>query len=113
MGASGSTPTTGAWIRTAPEWAVLFSASGGYGDPTNGIYPAVILGGNGDSIKTSSFYNGPPQDSGTPLPYTQASQDPTRFNGGSVSYQPYHTLVPKIYQWNFWSAACPHDEHGG
>jgi hypothetical protein len=77
------------------------SASGGYGDPTNGIYPAVILGGNGDTIKSSTFYNGPPQDSGTPLPYTQASQDPTRFNGGSTSYQAYHTPVPKIYQWNF------------
>ncbi|HTS37515.1 MAG TPA: TonB-dependent receptor [Candidatus Solibacter sp.] len=78
-----------------------FGASGGYGDPTNGIYPAVLLDGNGDAVKSDTFYNGPPQDSGNPLPYSQASQDPTRFNGGSVSYQPYHTPVPKIYQWNF------------
>jgi Carboxypeptidase regulatory-like domain len=78
-----------------------FGASGNYGDPTNGIYPAALLGGNGDSIKSSSFYNGPPQDSGAPLPFTAASQDPTRFNNSGADYQLYHTKVPKIYQWNF------------
>ncbi len=76
-------------------------ASGDYSDPTNGVYPAVILGGNGDAILASSFYNGPPQSSGSPLPYTVGSQDPTRFNGGGVDYQLYHAKVPKIYQWNF------------
>lgn len=78
-----------------------FGSSGNYTDPTNGIYPAAILGGNGDSILASSFYNGPPQDSGSPLPYTAASQDPTRFNGQAADYQLYHAKVPKIYQWNF------------
>jgi hypothetical protein len=78
-----------------------FGSSGNYTDPTNGIYPAAILGGNGDAILTSSFYNGPPQDSGTPLPFTAASQDPTRFNNSGIDYQLYHTKVPKIYQWNF------------
>jgi hypothetical protein len=78
-----------------------FGASGNYTDPTNGIYPAAILSGNGDSILASSFYNGPPQDSGSPLPYTSGSQDPTRFNGGAIDYQLYHAKVPKIYQWNF------------
>jgi Carboxypeptidase regulatory-like domain len=78
-----------------------FGASGDYSDPTNGVYPAVILGGNGDAILASSFYNGPPQSSGSPLPYTVGSQDPTRFNGGGVDYQLYHAKVPKIYQWNF------------
>src|SRR5215472_3935970 len=78
-----------------------FGASGNYSDPTNGIYPATILAGNGDSILASSFYNGPPQSSGSPLPYTEGSQDPTRFNGGGIDYQLYHTKVPKIYQWNF------------
>jgi len=78
-----------------------FGASGNYTDPTNGIYPATLLGGNGNSIKTSSFYNGPPQDSGSALLYTSGSTDPTRFNGGSPNYQAYHTPVPKIYQWNF------------
>lgn len=79
----------------------LVSASGNYTDPTNGIYPAALLSGNGDTIQATTFYNGPPQDSGTALPYTQGSTDPARFNGGSVSYQAYHTPVPKIYQWNF------------
>ena len=78
-----------------------FGSSGNYTDPTNGIYPAAILAGNGNSILASSFYNGPPQDSGAPLPFTAGSQDPTRFNGGSANYQAYHTPVPKIYQWNF------------
>jgi len=37
----------------------------------------------------------------TPLPYTSASQDPTRFNGQNAGYIAYHTPIPKIYQWNF------------
>jgi hypothetical protein len=78
-----------------------FGSSGNYTDPTNGVYPAAILAGNGDSILASSFYNGPPKDSGSPLPYTAASQDPTRFNTSNVDYQLYHAKVPKIYQWNF------------
>lgn len=76
------------------------SSSGSYGDPTNGFYPVAFLDGNGNRITTSPLYNGPPQDSGTPLPYTAASQDPTRFNGGGVDYQLYKAKVPKIYQWN-------------
>jgi Carboxypeptidase regulatory-like domain len=78
-----------------------FGATGNYTDPTNGIYPATILGGNGDAISTSSFYNGPPQDSGAQLSFPAGTQDPTRNNGSGASYQPYHTRVPKIYQWNF------------
>jgi hypothetical protein len=78
-----------------------FGSSGNYTDPTNGIYPAAFLGGNGDSIKSSSFYNGPPQDSATPLPFRAASQDPTRFNNSGADFQLYHAKVPKIYQWNF------------
>lgn len=78
-----------------------FGSSGNYTDPTNGIYPGAILSGNGDSIKASSFYNGAPQDSGSALPYTAGSQDPTRFNGSGVDFQLYHAKVPKIYQWNF------------
>jgi hypothetical protein len=78
-----------------------FGSSGNYTDPTNGIYPAAILGGNGDAILASSFYDGPPQSSGSPLPYSTGSQDPTRFNGQGIDYQLYHAKVPKIYQWNF------------
>jgi hypothetical protein len=74
-----------------------FSASGSLSDNTSGITPAAILGGNGDSLTP---ING--GDSGKPLPYTSASQDPTRFNNsGTGNFQLYHTAVPKIYQWTF------------
>lgn len=72
-----------------------FSSSGSLSDTTNGITPVTLLGGNGNII--TPITGG---DSGTPLPYTAASQDPARFNGQGVSYQQYHTPVPKIYQWN-------------
>jgi hypothetical protein len=36
----------------------------------------------------------------TALPYSTPSTDPARFNGTNVSYDKYHTPVPKIYQWN-------------
>ncbi len=78
-----------------------FGSSGNYTDPTNGIYPAAILGGNGNTILANTYYNGPPQDSGVGLPYTSGSTDPARFNGSGFNYQAYHTPVPKIYQWNF------------
>ena len=71
------------------------SSSGSLSDNTNGITPVALLGGNGDQITP---YTG--VDSGTPLPYSAASQDPTRFNGQGVTYTQYHTPVPKIYQWN-------------
>jgi hypothetical protein len=74
-----------------------FGSSGSYSDPSNGITPAVILGGNGNTI--TPVIGGL---STTPLPYTAGSTDPARFNGtGSLNYQAYHTPVPKIYQWNF------------
>ncbi len=65
-----------------------FSSSGSLVDST-GITPVALLDGPGTIFGTS-----------TPLPYTSASQDPTRFNGGGVGYTQYHTPVPKIYQWN-------------
>jgi hypothetical protein len=80
-------------------------STGSLADNTNGIYPVAFLGGNGNKIlvpaTSSLYYNGPPKDSGTPLPYTAASQDPTRFNGQGANYTQYHAPVPKIYQWNF------------
>ncbi len=72
------------------------SSSGSLSDSTNGITPVALLGGNGHAITPLTGL-----DSGTPLPYTAASQDPTRFNGSDVSYTQYHAPVPKIYQWNF------------
>jgi hypothetical protein len=67
-----------------------FGASGSTSDQTNGITPITKLDGTGTIYGTS-----------TPLPYTQASTDPTRFNGQGVGYNQFHTPVPKIYQWNF------------
>jgi hypothetical protein len=66
-----------------------FGASGGISDQTNGITPVTKLDGPGTVYGT-----------GTPLPYTQASTDPARFNGQGPGYNQYHTPVPKIYQWN-------------
>ncbi len=71
------------------------SSAGSLSDQTHGITPVGLLGGNGNSIVPVTG-----GDAGTPLPYTAASQDPTRFNGQNVSYTQYHTPVPKIYQWN-------------
>ena len=65
------------------------SSSGKVADQTNGITPVTILGGAGTAF-----------GSGTPLPYTAASADPTRFNGQSAGYIQYHTPVPRILQWN-------------
>jgi hypothetical protein len=73
------------------------SSAGSFSDNTNGITPVALLGGNGNQITP---YTG--GDSGVALPYTSASQDPTRFNGQNApSYTQYHAPVPKIYQWNF------------
>jgi hypothetical protein len=68
--------------------AVLGSA-GNAADQTNGITPITKLDGTG------TYYG-----SATPLPYSQGSTDPARFNGQSVGYIAYHLPVPKIYQWN-------------
>jgi len=65
------------------------SASGGFGDQTNGITPVTLFGGTGTNLQT-----------GQPLPYTAASTDPARFNGQGGNYNPYHTPTPQIYQYN-------------
>jgi hypothetical protein len=66
-----------------------FGSSGSFVDQTNGITPVVKLDGTGTLYAT-----------GASLPYSAASTDPTRFNGQGVGYNPYHTPVAKIYQWN-------------
>jgi hypothetical protein len=71
------------------------SSSGSLSDTTNGITPVTILGGNGNVITP---VNG--GISAAALPYTAASQDPTRFNGQGANYTQYPAPVPKIYQWN-------------
>ena len=69
------------------------SSSGSYNDQSNGIYPTTKFGGTGTIFPLGGGTPGP-------LPYSAASQSPTRFNGQSVSYNDYHTPIPKIYQWN-------------
>jgi hypothetical protein len=70
------------------------SYSGGLSDNSNGIYPVTKFDGPGTSY---------PLGGGTSkaLPYTSPSQSPTRFNGQGGTYVPFHTPIPKIYQWDF------------
>lgn len=66
----------------------LFQTSGSVSDQTNGITLLTKLDGHGTDYNT-----------GAPLPFSSTSTDPTRFNGQAVSYDPYHSPVPEIYQW--------------
>jgi len=58
-------------------------ASGSQSDQTNGITPEVLLDSTGSN-----------------LPYSTFSTNPSRFNGQNVSYTQFHTPTPEIYQWN-------------
>lgn len=88
----------GGWgVYTSP-WSVdqYGNAKGvGYGqtgyaqDLTNGITPVTTLSGPGVLYGT-----------GTPLPYINASRDPTAYNGQSVNYDPYHTPLTRLYSWS-------------
>ena len=78
-----------------------FGASGGAQD-TTGRSPITTLKGTGNLITTGGLGStGIGVQTTTPLPYSQASTDPTRFNGQGVSGFIYHVAVPKILQWNF------------
>ncbi|MFZ0661587.1 MAG: TonB-dependent receptor [Acidobacteriaceae bacterium] len=70
-------------------FGAVFGSAGNISDQTNGITPATQLDGAGTYYGTT-----------TPLPYTQGSTDPARFNGQGVGYIQYHIPVPKIWQWN-------------
>ena len=59
-------------------------ASGGVGDTTNGVRPVAILSSDGST-----------------LPFVNSPTTPNALNGQTVSYNQFHTPVPKIYQWNF------------
>jgi hypothetical protein len=60
-----------------------FGQQGSLTDNTNGITPVVSLSGSGSN-----------------LPYSQNSTDPTVFNGQNVNYVQYHQPVGGSYQWN-------------
>jgi hypothetical protein len=74
--------------------AAAFSDSGSYNDNSNGIYPVTKFSGNGTLFPLGG-------GAVAPLPYSAASTSPTRFNGQGTNYSPFHTPIPKIYQWNF------------
>lgn len=78
-----------------------FGNSGNAQD-TTGISPIVQLDGAGYEItpNTTVGATGIGTTTTNALPYTSASTDPARFNGSGVSGAPYHTPVPKIWQWN-------------
>lgn len=65
------------------------SSSGNVSDQTNGITPITKLDGSGTIFGSAS-----------PLPYTTASADPTKYNSQAVGYIQYHNPVPRVYQWN-------------
>jgi len=71
------------------DMGTALASSGSLSDQTNGITPVTKLDGAGTVYGTS-----------TALPYSAASTNPARFNGTNVSYDEFHTPVPKIYQWN-------------
>ncbi len=68
-------------------------AFGSQTDNSNGIFPITKFGGTG----TLNPLGGGPMGA---LPFTTGSTDPTRFNGGGANYVPFHTPIPKVYQWN-------------
>ncbi len=72
-----------------------FGAGGSLSDSTNGINPVVLLSSDGNTN-----YQGPGGLSVNQA-YLAAPSTPDALNGQSVSYQAYHTPVPKILQWNF------------
>jgi hypothetical protein len=83
-----STDTYGTGLGAA------FGSKGSYTDTTNGVLPVVLLSSDG-----STNYQGAGGSSIDSL-YIAATTDPTAFNGQAVSYNQYHTPVPKIYQWD-------------
>jgi hypothetical protein len=78
-----------------------FGSSGNYADTTNGICPVVQIGADGSTPDTADpncgivGYN----PSSVNSKYLTAPNTPWASNGQSVTYNEYHTPVPKNYQW--------------
>lgn len=72
-----------------------FGAGGSLYDNTNGVNPVVLLSSDGNTN-----YQGPGGLSINQA-YLTAPSTPDALNGQGVSYQAYHTPVPKILEWNF------------
>jgi hypothetical protein len=76
-----------------------FSSSGNDADQSNGIWPVVQLDGTG-TVCSNTIASGLNCGATQPaLPYISASTAADAYNGQSVSYNPYHAPVQKIYEW--------------
>jgi carboxypeptidase family protein len=78
----------------APGMGGAFGSSGTLNDNTNGTFPVVLLSSNGNTN-----YQGPGGKS-VNAAYLTAPSTPEAYNGLQISYQQYHTPVPKILEWN-------------
>jgi hypothetical protein len=77
-----------------PGLGNAFGSNGGIKDNTNGNLPVVLLSSDGNTN-----YQGPGGLSVNKA-YLNAPTAPDAYNGQGISYQEYHTPVPKILQWN-------------
>jgi hypothetical protein len=71
-----------------------FGAAGGQFDNSGGIYPVILIDSNG-SVDYQGGYGRSKQQL-----YVSAPTTPNAENGQSLTYNPYHTPVPKIWQYN-------------
>jgi hypothetical protein len=83
-----------------------FGSSGGVSDTTSGICPVAQIDSDGSAPDTKDpgcgvVTNGKNYNTLTPnAAYLTAPTTPNARNGQSVSYNQYHTPLPKNYQWN-------------
>ena len=71
-----------------------FGAAGGAFDPSGGIYPELLLDSDG-SINSEGGYGKSMRQL-----YVTSPTTPNANNGNGLTYNPYHTPVPKIWQYN-------------
>ncbi len=78
-----------------PGMGAAFGSNGNLSDSTNGISPVVILASDGNTN------NQGPGGKSVNQGYITAPTTPDALNGqNGVTYQAYHTPVPKILEWN-------------
>jgi hypothetical protein len=79
-----------------------FGSSANYGDNTNGICPVGQIDSNGNSPDTTDPGCGVGNNNAKSLnsTYLTAPTTPDARNGQGVTYNQYHTPVPRNYQWN-------------
>jgi hypothetical protein len=78
----------------APGMGGVFGSQGGLSDNTNGTFPVVLLASDGSTV-----YQGAGGKS-VNASYLTAPTTADAYNGLQISYQEYHTPVPKILEWN-------------